>query len=109
MTREANLNDGPVVVTVSQVTSDGVRRVLKGRGWQLSGVVFASDGSFAFSNAKDSTVLLVLAKDSGFRGQVFTLVRKVAGPGDLGYDKLRERILVPQVSFNRVLLSDLWP
>ena len=92
---------------VYQLTPDGPRRVVRGSGWRLDGLVFTSGGSFAFSNWSDSTVLFVRAKDGGARGEVFTLVRDVPSPGDIGYDSRRERIMIPQLDLNRLLFIDL--
>jgi len=74
-----------------------------------TGSAFTRDGSFAFSNTRDSTVVLVLARDGGSRGEVFTLARSVAEAGDLGYDPRRERILIPQGGLTRLVFVDLWP
>jgi hypothetical protein len=95
--------------TVAQLTPAGPRRVLRGRGWSLQGIVFLPDGSFAFSNRADSTVIYVRAKYGGSRGEVFTLVREVDSPGDLGYDARRGRILIPQASLNRLIFVDILP
>lgn len=94
---------------VSQVTPTGARRVVGGQGWQLDGIVFLPDGSFAFSNRSDSTVLFVRAKDGGARGDVFTLVRKLSSAGVLSYDPRRTRVLIPEPAANRLLFVDVWP
>ncbi len=95
--------------TIAQLTPSGPRRVLRGSDWSLQGIVFLPDGSFAFSNRSDSTVLYVRAKYGGSRGEVFTLVREVSGPGDLGYDSRRGKILIPQPGANRVYIIDVLP
>ncbi len=95
--------------TVAQVTPDGPRRVLRGREWRLQGIVFAPDGSFAFSNVADSTVLYVRASRGGSRGEVFTLVSGIPSPGDLGFDSRRDRVLIPQPVLNRLFFVDLSP
>lgn len=95
--------------TIAQLTPSGPRRVLRGSGWNLLGIVFLPDGSFAFSNRSDSTVLYVRAKYGGSRGEVFTLVRGLGLPGDLGYDSRRGRILIPESGTNRLYFVDVMP
>lgn len=94
---------------VSQVTPTGGRRVVGGRGWRLGGIVFLPDGSFAFSNRSDSTVLFVRAKEHGARGDVYTLVRRLGSTGVLSYDTRRERILIPEPAADRLLFVDVKP
>jgi len=92
---------------VVQLTPDGPRGVVKSRSWRLGGIVFTRDGSFLFSNWADSTVLFVRAKEGGSKGDVFTLVRGIPSPGDLGYDARRDRVMIPLPSLDRLLLIDL--
>ena len=94
---------------VFQVRPEGPRLVFRGKDWHLTGIVFTPDGSFALSNPKDSSVIIVLAREGGAKGDVFTLARNVPTPGDLGYDLRRERVLIPRTGSNSLLFVDLWP
>jgi hypothetical protein len=92
-----------------QITPDGLRVVIRDQGKRLGGIVFTTDGSFAFSNRSDSTVLFVEAIENGTRGAVWALARDIPSAGDLGYDARRERILIPQPDDDRLLFISLLP
>jgi hypothetical protein len=88
---------------VFQIGRDGPVDVITGRGDDLAGIVFTRDGSFAFSNRTDSTVLLVEARHGGARGYLWTLGRSLGRPGDLGYDAIRGRVLIPDAAGHRLI------
>jgi hypothetical protein len=95
--------------SVSQLWPDGIKPFVRGRNWQLDGLTITTDGSFAFSNWADSTVLYILAKDGGSKGDIFTLVEGVPTPGELDHDGRRDRIIIPVLEQDRILFVDLWP
>ncbi len=94
--------------SISQLWPEELKAFVRGRNWKLDGLVFTEDGSLAFSNWADSTILFIQASKGGSRGNIFTLVRDVPTPGDIGYDSKRDRLLVPVEEQNKVLFVDLW-
>jgi hypothetical protein len=94
---------------VYQLRLEGLLTVIPDRGTRLGGIVFTRDGSFAFTNGSDSTVIFVEAIKNGTRGAVWTLAADVPSAGDLGYDGRRERILVPESDRNRLVFISLKP
>jgi hypothetical protein len=94
--------------SISQLWPDELKAFVRGRNWELYGIALTQDGSLAFSNWADSTVLFIQASVGGSRGNIFTLVQDVPTPGGLGYDSKRDRILVPVLDQNRVFFVDLW-
>jgi hypothetical protein len=92
-----------------QLTPDGLRIVVRDGDKRLGGIVFTRNGSFAFSNRSDNTVVFVEAIDNGTRGAVWTLANDMPSAGDLGYDARRERILIPQTDRDRLVFVDLKP
>lgn len=94
--------------SVSQLWPDELKPFVRGANWKLDGIAITEDGSFAFSNWADSSVLFVQASRGGSRGNIFRLVDKTPTPGDIGYDEQRNRILIPVLEQNRVFFVDLW-
>jgi hypothetical protein len=94
--------------SVSQLWPEELKPFVRGRDWKLDGLAITEDGSFAFTNWADSTILLIQASRGGSRGNIFKLVQDVPTPGDIGYDARRDRILVPVLEQNRVFFVDLW-
>lgn len=94
--------------SVSQLWPDGLKPFVRGANWQLDGLTITTDGSFAFSNWADSSVLYILAKDGGSKGDIFTLVKGVPTPGELDHDARRDRIIVPVLEEDRLYLIDLF-
>jgi len=94
--------------SISQLWPEELKAFVRGRNWKLDGLAITEDGSLAFSNWADSTILFIQASRGGSRGNIFTLLREVPTPGDLGYDVKRNRILVPVLEQDRVLFVDLW-
>jgi DNA-binding beta-propeller fold protein YncE len=92
-----------------QLAPDGPRTVIRDAGDRLGGIVFTADGSFAFSKRTDSTVLYVQARAGESRAAVWTLMREVPAAGLLGYDAHRERILIPLVDADRLVIVSLKP
>jgi len=68
----------------------------------FQGVVFVGNGGFAFSSSSTSSIHLVDAS-----GQPSTLAEGIGTPGDLGYDAVRNRLLVPIADQNRLLVIQL--
>ncbi len=68
------------------------------QGRSLSGVVFLTDGGFAYASSSESSVFTVTAE-----GRRELLVDQVGRTGLLGYDATRDRLLVPVTDENRVL------
>lgn len=94
---------------VYQLRPDGLYTVIRDRGRRLGGIVFTRDGSFAFTNESDSTVIFVEAIENGTRGAVWMLASDIPSAGDLGYDARRERILIPESDRNRLVFISLKP
>ena len=94
--------------SVSQLWPEELKPFVRGRNWKLDGLAITEDGSFAFSNWADSTILLIQASQGGSKGNIFSLVQRVPTPGDIGYDGKRDRILVPVLEQNRVFFVNLW-
>ena len=92
---------------VSQLTRTGPRPVLRGSAKQSGGIVAARAGSFAFSNSTDSAVHYVDVRFAKGRGALYTLARQLAGPGQLGYDVSRDRVLIPEAGRNRVTFVEM--
>lgn len=90
-----------------QVGAQASTEVLRSAGSELAGLTAAGNGSIAFASAGDSAVYYLKAKYGGTRADLFTLIRPVDGPGDLGYDSRRHRVLVPERAADRVLFIDL--
>lgn len=76
--------------------------VLTGR--QLDGVVITNDGGFAYSSWADSSVIRITGT-----GTIDTVAKQLDAPADIGYDKRRNRILVPLFNANEVRIIDLSP
>lgn len=70
----------------------------------FEGVVFVAGGGFAVSSSSDGRITLF---DSG--GRPTTIADGLAVPGDLGYDSTRDRLLVPLLQTNSLLVIDLSP
>jgi hypothetical protein len=87
---------------VYHMTGAGPRALLQGEPKELRGIVTLPDGSFAFSNATDSTVLFVEANPRHGRGFLWTLARGLASPGQPGYDAVRRRVLIPETGRHRL-------
>ncbi len=68
----------------------------------FEGVVFLAGGGFAYSSSADSAVYLVDGT-----GAVSLLIGGIDSPGDLGYDPVRNRVLIPLFNENRLLFVDL--
>ena len=68
----------------------------------FEGVVFTAGGGFAYSSSADGAVYLVDGT-----GAVSVLIGGIDAPGDLGYDPMRNRVLIPLFSENRLLFVDL--
>jgi hypothetical protein len=94
--------------SVSQLWPEELKPFVRGRDWKLDGLAITEDGSFAFTNWADSTILLIQASRGGSRGNIYSLVQGIPTPGDLGYDGKRNRLLVPVLEQNRVFFVDLW-
>jgi len=94
--------------SISQLWPEELKAFVRGRNWKLDGLVMTEDGSLAFSNWADSTILFIQASRGGSRGNIFKLVQGVPTPGGLGYDERRNRIIVPVLENNRVFFVDLW-
>ncbi len=94
--------------SVSQLWPEELKPFVRGRNWKLDGLAITEDGSFAFSNWADSTILYIQASRGGSKGNIFSLVQGVPTPGDIGYDGKRDRILVPVLEKNRVFFVNLW-
>jgi len=71
---------------------------------QLDGIVFREDESFFFSSWGDSAVYAV-----GGDGSVSQAVSGVPSPADMGYDRERNRLLVPLLQENTVLFVEVDP
>jgi hypothetical protein len=94
--------------SVSQLWPEELKPFVRGRNWKLNCLAITEDGSFAFANWADSTILYIQASQGGSKGNIFSLVQRVPTPGDIGYDGKRDRILVPVLEQNRVFFVDLW-
>jgi hypothetical protein len=68
----------------------------------FQGVVFVGNGGFAYSLSSTSSVYLVNGE-----GEISTLSVGMGTPGDLGYDAVRNRLLVPISDQNRLLVLQL--
>jgi hypothetical protein len=68
----------------------------------FQGVVFVGNGGFAYSSSSTSSVHLVSAD-----GEISTIAEGIGTPGDLGYDAVRNRLLVPISDQNRLLVLQL--
>ena len=71
---------------------------------QLDGLLVLGDGRVAVSSWESGTVY---AGPEG--GELRALVSGIQGPADLGYDKTRERLLIPVFLDGRVLIVPLDP
>ena len=94
--------------SVSQLWPEELKPFVRGRNWKLDGLTITEDGSFVFTNWADSTLLYIQSSQGGSKGNIFTLLQGVPSPGDIGYDRKRDRILVPVLDHNRVFFIDLW-
>jgi hypothetical protein len=94
---------------VYHMSSTGPKVLLHGQPKELGGIVTMPDGSFAFSNVSDSTLLFVEANPSHGSGRLWTLVRDLAGPGQPGYDAARRRVLIPETGRDRLHIVSLLP
>jgi hypothetical protein len=94
--------------SISQLWPEELKAFVRGRNWKLDGLVMTEDGSLAFGNWADSSILFIQASKGGSRGNIFKLVQEVPTPGGLGYDVKRNRIVVPVLEKNRVFFVDLW-
>lgn len=68
----------------------------------LDGIVFDGDGGFEFSDWTDSTVYRARPD-----GNIEKLVQHVASPAGIGYDAKRNRLLIPQLEQNALLIRDI--
>lgn len=73
-------------------------------GGQLDGIVQLPGGAFLVSSWETSTVYRVDAA-----GEAVVAVEGVAAPADIGYDARRDRVLIPQLSENRLQIRQLPP
>lgn len=89
---------------IYQLGADGSRTpVLPGaEGRQLDGIVFTNAGGFLFSSWGDRAVHHV---DS--TGAVTRVLENVEAPADIGFDAVRNRVLVPLFMDNAVLIQEL--
>jgi hypothetical protein len=88
---------------IFRLTPEGQRTNLFPRsGRHLDGIVFLSDGGFAFSSWTDSAVFMVDPE-----GRVIRLMDALPSPGGLGYDPARNRVLVPLAQEDRLVFLDL--
>lgn len=69
---------------------------------RFGGIAFLPDGGFAFSSWSDSAIFLVTGE-----GQVVRLLEDVPQPGGLAFDPRRNRLVIPLLESNRLLLVDL--
>lgn len=69
---------------------------------QLDGIVFTEDGGFLFSSWGDQGVFRV-----GPNGAQSEVVANVEAPADIGYDAGRNRVLVPLLMADAILIVDL--
>lgn len=76
--------------------------VYPARGIEISGLVFLPDGGFAFSTKAEGAVYRVTGQ-----GRVERILENVPGPGRLGYDAARDRLIVPLVDEDRILFVAL--
>jgi hypothetical protein len=68
----------------------------------LTGIVFLTDGGFAFSSWSDEAIFLVTGE-----GQVVRLLEGVQEPGGIGFDPSRNRLIVPLQGLAQVLFLDM--
>ena len=78
-------------------------RLLEITGQALEGVTFLSDGGFAYSVGGDGSVFAV----EGGGGAVSAVAESIGRPGNIGYDAVRNRVLVPLPDADRLLFFDL--
>jgi sugar lactone lactonase YvrE len=71
-------------------------------GRRISGIAFLPDGGFAFSSWADGVVFRVTGE-----GRVERLLENVTSPGALGYDPVRNRLIVPLTAEDRLVFVDL--
>lgn len=95
----ATFNSGEIIVYDG---AGGSRTVVPASNRQLDGIAILPDGGFLFSSWRDSSVYRVNAA-----GRVDRVVRGVASPADIGFDAKRNRVLIPVLTENRVLIRDL--
>jgi hypothetical protein len=89
---------------VLRFTPTGEKTVVATIGQPLDGVVMTNDGGFAFSSWGDSSVTHVNSM-----GQINKVAVGVEAPADIGYDKKRNRILIPLFNANEIRIVDLSP
>ena len=88
---------------VHQLAVDGSHEpVMPASDRQLDGVEFTDDGGFVFSSWGESAVFRVAGD-----GVVTRIVEDVEAPADIGLDRTRGRVLIPQFSANAVLARPL--
>ena len=85
---------------VFQVSVDGSHtRVMPESDRQLDGVEFLDDGGFMFSSWGEGAVFRVTSD-----GSVERMVTGIDAPADIGYDRVRGRVLIPLFNEDRVLI-----
>ncbi len=85
------------------VTPEGERLQMMGPSEMgLDGIVSMEEKGFLFSSWGDSTVYWI---HSG--GTVTTLIENVESPADIGYDAIRNRVLIPLFMSNRLMLLEV--
>lgn len=88
---------------VYTVTVDGERStVMPVSERQLDGVEFVRDGGFMFSSWGERAVFRV-----GPTGALRKIVEDVDAPADIGYDAVRNRVLIPLFNDNQVWIQAL--
>ncbi|MEZ4415795.1 MAG: SMP-30/gluconolactonase/LRE family protein [Gemmatimonadota bacterium] len=88
---------------VYTLTADGQRStVLPPSDRQLDGVEFVRDGGFMFSSWGEQAVLRV-----GPTGALRRIVTDIETPADIGYDAVRNRVLIPLFNTNQIIIEAL--
>jgi sugar lactone lactonase YvrE len=88
---------------VLRIGGDGTRAVVaRLPAGQLDGIVRARDGSLLISSWEGRAIYRVDA-----RGGVEAVVQNVEAPADIGYDAVRNRLLIPLFMANRLQLQPL--
>ena len=83
---------------VFQVSVDGSHtRVMPESDRQLDGVEFLDDGGFMFSSWGDACIYRVTPD-----GSVERMITDIDAPADIGYDRMRNRVLIPLFNENKV-------
>jgi hypothetical protein len=88
---------------ISRLTREGRRRLLlPPSDLDLDGIVGLDDGTILVSSRARSAVLAV---DTA--GRITTLVGNMDTPGDIGYDSLRNRLLIPLFRSDAIRIRSL--